>query len=217
MYVPGFMELGNPINATYLPFVYDYKKQYRQAHAEVGIALPVDGFNGEPGAYWIPNSINPGTYTRCGSAEGYLQPVLGRRNLHVLVDAAVTKLIYDIGGHGDVKVKGVEYAASKSAARKVAYGKRIVLSAGAVHSPKILQLSGIGPKALLESLKIPVKVELPGVGQNFQSHIGSSLPWNYTFSESDINLTNVIPFPRNQSFFNEQYALGKRKIGRAHV
>jgi len=48
--------------------------------------------------------------------------------------------------------------------------KEVILSAGAVHSPQILQLSGIGPKALLESANIDVVVELPGVGQNFQDH-----------------------------------------------
>lgn len=51
--------------------------------------------------------------------------------------------------------------------------KEIILSAGTIHSPQILQNSGIGPRSVLESASVSVKVELPGVGQNFQDH-----PWN---------------------------------------
>jgi choline dehydrogenase len=66
-----------------------------------------------------------------------------------------------------------QFATNSTAPRKIARATReVILAAGAVHSAQLLQLSGIGPKALLQSLNIPVLVDTPGVGENFQDHIG---------------------------------------------
>lgn len=54
----------------------------------------------------------------------------------------------------------------------------VILAAGAVHSPQILQLSGVGPKALLQSLGIPVVLDLPGVGTNFQDQLNMPVTYN---------------------------------------
>ncbi len=56
------------------------------------------------------------------------------------------------------------------------------MAAGAVHSPQILQLSGVGPKALLQSLGIELVADLPGVGQNFQDHLDLKVDYNCEFS-----------------------------------
>lgn len=68
-------------------------------------------------------------------------------------------------------VTGVEFAGSATeTATKVSAKKEVVLAAGTAHTPQLLQLAGIGPKKLLESLGIKVVVDLPGVGSNFQDH-----------------------------------------------
>jgi choline dehydrogenase len=63
--------------------------------------------------------------------------------------------------------------------RKVKARKEVIIAAGTIHTPQILQASGIGPKALLTAAKIPLVVDLPGVGQNFQDH---PLPSTITFN-----------------------------------
>ncbi|KAG9235747.1 hypothetical protein BJ875DRAFT_440057 [Amylocarpus encephaloides] len=88
--------------------------------------------------------------------------------------------------------------------------KEIILAAGAIHSPQALQRSGVGPKTLLEAVKIPVVVSLPGVGQNFQDHTSLNVGYNFT--------TNAWPNP-NTLKTNETYRLevdalwNSRKIG----
>jgi choline dehydrogenase-like flavoprotein len=59
---------------------------------------------------------------------------------------------------------------SKSDSSVIKAKKEVILAAGAIHTPQILQLSGIGPASLLKKAKIPIKVDLPGVGANFQDH-----------------------------------------------
>ena len=67
---------------------------------------------------------------------------------------------------------GIEYVSPATGeVQTVRATKEIVMAAGAVHSPQILQLSGVGPKSLLKGFGIEVVVDLPGVGQNFQDHL----------------------------------------------
>lgn len=79
----------------------------------------------------------------------------------------------------------------------------VISAAGAVHSPQILQFSGVGPKALLQSLGIPVVLDLPGVGTNFQDQLNMPVTYNFT--------SNVFPnadsLQNNVTFFAEQLAL----------
>ncbi|GMH38701.1 hypothetical protein BSKO_06585 [Bryopsis sp. KO-2023] len=102
-----------------------------------------------------------------------LKPVLGRSNLDVQGGAITTKVVFEEGA-GGTKAVGVEYAlggidgAKESAS--LAPGGEVLMCAGAIHSPSILMLSGIGPKSTLENLDIPVVADLEGVGQNLQDH-----------------------------------------------
>jgi choline dehydrogenase len=102
---------------------------------------------------------------RCSSAVGYLRPARKRPNLEVRTDSQVTRVLFEAR-----RATGVEYrrggrTETASAAREV------ILSAGAIQSPQLLQLSGVGPAPLLQSLGIPVVAELSGVGENLQDHL----------------------------------------------
>ena len=102
---------------------------------------------------------------RWSTARGYLKPALSRSNLTVITEAHVTKLLAE-----GRQIVGVEFC--KDNQMQHAYSeKETVLSAGAIGSPQILQLSGIGPGALLQDLGIPQSQHLPGVGQNLQDHL----------------------------------------------
>ncbi|XP_076078478.1 glucose dehydrogenase [FAD, quinone]-like [Mytilus galloprovincialis] len=101
---------------------------------------------------------------RWGTATAYLRPVIGRPNLHISTQSFVTKILIE-----NKTAIGIEMIKN---GRKmiVTANKEVVLSAGAVNSPQLLMLSGIGPKEHLEELKIDVHADLP-VGKNLEDHM----------------------------------------------
>jgi choline dehydrogenase len=103
----------------------------------------------------------------------YVFPYMDRPNLTVLTHALVTKLTLE-----GKRATGVEIAFDGQIQRITA-GLEVVLSLGAMHTPKVLMLSGIGDQAELQRLGIPVVQHLPGVGQNFQDHFGIGCIWEY--------------------------------------
>jgi choline dehydrogenase len=103
----------------------------------------------------------------------YVFPYMDRPNLTVLTQALVTKLTLE-----GKRATGVEIAFNGKI-QHIAAGLEVVLSLGAIHTPKVLMLSGIGDQAELKRLDIPVVQHLPGVGQNFQDHFGIGCVWEY--------------------------------------
>lgn len=77
--------------------------------------------------------------------------------------------------------------------------KEIVLAAGALHTPQILQLSGVGPRPLLDSLSIPVLSDLPGVGSNVQDQASLEVPYNCEFVLVPRSLTEIVICVRSNS------------------
>jgi choline dehydrogenase len=105
--------------------------------------------------------------------RSYVFPVMDRPNLTVLTHALVTRLTFE-----GKRATGVETSYNGSTHR-VRAGLEVVLSLGAIHTPKILMQSGIGDQAELQRLGIPVVQHLPGVGQNFQDHPAFDCVWQY--------------------------------------
>jgi choline dehydrogenase len=103
----------------------------------------------------------------------YAFPYMDRPNLTVLTHALVTKLTLE-----GKRATGVEIVFDGKLERITA-GLEVVLSLGAMHTPKVLMLSGIGDQAELKRLGIPIVQHLPGVGQNFQDHFGIGCVWEY--------------------------------------
>ena len=103
----------------------------------------------------------------------YAFPYMDRPNLTVLTHALVTKVTLE-----GKRATGVEIVFNRKIQR-IAAGLEVVLSLGAMHTPKALMLSGIGDEAELRRLGIPVVQHLPGVGQNFQDHFGIGCVWEY--------------------------------------
>ncbi len=101
---------------------------------------------------------------RASSSVSFLRPALSRRNLTVLTGAHVSRILFA----GD-SATGIEWLKDGQVASARAQ-REVLLCAGAIQTPQILQLSGIGPARLLESLAIPVKVDAPEVGKNLQDH-----------------------------------------------
>ncbi|KIJ48404.1 GMC oxidoreductase [Sphaerobolus stellatus SS14] len=102
---------------------------------------------------------------------GYILPNLDRENLFVLPNAFVTKILLDDAVTEPVTAKGVEFKYGNQLYTVMA-AREVIVSAGTLKSPQILELSGIGDSAILEPLGIPARVVLPAVGTNLQEHGG---------------------------------------------
>ncbi|XP_046753934.1 glucose dehydrogenase [FAD, quinone] [Diprion similis] len=104
--------------------------------------------------------------SRCSTAKAFLRPVRNRRNLHIALRAQATRIIFN----KNKRAIGVEYVRD-GRMNAVRVRREIISSSGAIGSPQLLMLSGIGPKEHLESLGIPVLSDLK-VGDNLQDHVG---------------------------------------------
>ncbi len=137
---------------------------FRDAAVEAGIAN-IDDFNRGDNAGVSRFEVNQRRGVRVSAAKAFLRPAMARANLTVLTGVHVKKL--RLAGR---RVLGVEFF--KGREEVFAAAKReTILSAGSVGSPQILQLSGIGPGAVLQQHGIAVAHELPGVGENLQDHL----------------------------------------------
>lgn len=111
---------------------------------------------------------------RCSTSKAYLRPMKERKNLHVVTFAFATRLLFQ--DDDEKVVHGVEFIKDKL--KHHVYAKReVILSAGALNSPKLLMLSGIGPAKHLNELGIPLLADLP-VGENLQDHIYPDMVFN---------------------------------------
>ncbi len=152
-----------------------------KAATEFGLTYN-DDFNGKQqegiGFYQVTQKNGQ----RHSAATAYLKPVLSRKNLTVKTNSQVTSILF-----AEKRVVGLIYE-NKNVEHKVTINREVILSAGAINSPQLLMLSGIGCAKHLKSLNIPVLVDLPGVGQNLQDHL--SVPIVYK-STKNITLANL--------------------------
>jgi choline dehydrogenase len=142
------------------------------------VPTPVDpGSGNAKGAFWAPSSLDPKDETRSYARTAHYDRVIAERpNYHLVTETAVTKILFD--GKTAVGVEYVSRLNGTSGKQSVKASKEVILAAGAVHTPQILQLSGIGDLTLLKSVGIETVVDLPGVGRNFQDHPTLYPVWN---------------------------------------
>ncbi len=138
---------------------------YIKAGQEIGLPFNED-FNGKSqegvGLYQITTRDG----FRMSAARAYLWPARKRNNLQIEIHAHVTRLLFE-----GTRVVGIEY--EQNGVRKEARaGREVILSAGAINSPQILQLSGIGPAPVLSSAGTEVRLDSAAVGQNLRDHLG---------------------------------------------
>jgi choline dehydrogenase-like flavoprotein len=108
---------------------------------------------------------------RCSAAVGYLRPALKRKNLELRTGLTVNRIVLNKG-----RATGVEIVL-QGRTEIVTAEKEVIVTSGAIGSPKLLMLSGIGPSAHLKSVGVSVEYELAGVGQNFHDHFSTDVTW----------------------------------------
>ena len=157
---------GGPISVVDNPDPASSSQPFLTAAVEIGYDGPAWDYNGsrqEDGAGLLQFSMTPGGSRVTSTA--YLDLVRGRPGLTVATGAEVSRLVFD-----GSRVTGVEYR-SGNETHVVGVDREVIVSAGALATPRILLLSGIGPEADLRALGIPVVSDLPGVGANLRDHL----------------------------------------------
>ncbi|MCC0080329.1 MAG: GMC family oxidoreductase N-terminal domain-containing protein [Rhodobacter sp.] len=165
---PGFASknrsTGGPIHCSYGVVRDPISKSFIDAAVDLGIPR-TDDYNGDraDGVGYLQFNIRNGR--RVSSADGYLYPVMNRANLTVLTQAPCEKILFD-----GLRATGIQIS-HQGATHQLKARREVILSAGPIINPKILELSGIGAPDLLARHGIGVVHALPGVGENLTDHL----------------------------------------------
>jgi choline dehydrogenase len=154
---------GGPLAVSDLRDRHPLAQAYVEAAQQRGYPRN-DDFNGaaQEGAGFYQTTMRNGM--RSSAADAYLAPVRGRDNLHVIAKALTTRILFE-----GRRATGVEYCIGGTP-RTARANAEVIVSAGSFNSPQLLQLSGIGPAALLQQHGIAVVADMPGVGDNLNDH-----------------------------------------------
>jgi len=153
-----------PLKASSIPKKHPLVEAFKLAANALGVPT-TDDFNNltQEGVGYYQLSTHKGL--RCSTAVAYLRPARKRSNLTVLTNSQATRILFT-----GRKASGVElFHQGKKITLQA--NKEVLLCAGAIQSPQLLQLSGVGPAKLLQELNIPLIQDLPGVGENLQDHL----------------------------------------------
>ncbi len=142
---------------------------WREAAAQCGIPS-IQEFNRGDNDGCAYFQMNQRRGVRWSNAKAFLHPIRHRPNLTVITHALVQALNIDVQD-GEKRARGVHYRVTGAAETSASASREVILAAGAIGSPQILQLSGIGPVALLKERGIEVEHNLPGVGENLHDHL----------------------------------------------
>ena len=202
--------VGGPLNVSDVTTRHEVSDAVVEACVEAGIPRNTD-VNGEDqeGVSYYQLTVKNGQ--RCSAAVAYLHPAMGRANLTVETRALTTRVIFE-----GKRAVGVEYL--QNGVRKTARARReVILSGGAINSPQLLQLSGIGPGELLRDHGIEVVADLPGVGENLQDHYVMAV--TYRLIAGTVSVNELTKGPR---FLGEvlKYAFQRKgllTLSAAHV
>uniref|UniRef100_A0A6G1SCQ7 Glucose dehydrogenase n=1 Tax=Aceria tosichella TaxID=561515 RepID=A0A6G1SCQ7_9ACAR len=165
----GFHSTGGYLTVSSPPILTTISRDFIKAGEYLG--YPTGDYNGAIQSVFAYPQGTTRDGRRCSTSKAFLHPAAKRPNLHILTQAHVTKILIrpsPINSNAP-EAYGVEFR-RKSELHKVYARREVVVSAGAVNSPQLLMLSGIGPAEHLKFFKIPVVADLP-VGDNLQDHI----------------------------------------------
>lgn len=178
----AFHGVDGPLNVAELRSPNPMSLAFVQAGQEIGLPYNHD-FNGAAQEGVGLFQVTQKNGARCSAAVAYLHPALKRPNLTAQTGALVTGICFE-----GRRAVGVAY--QQGGERKEARARReVILAGGAINSPQLLMLSGIGAGAALHDLGIPVVVDLPGVGQNLQDHLAMMVAYEAT---QPVSLSNAL-------------------------
>ncbi len=161
-------------------------------------------FNGHQQEGFGPYELTIRDGVRCSTANAFLKPVRDRENLTVVTDAMTTRILFE-----KRRAAGIEYMCKNEKVQSWA-AKEVIISGGAINSPQILMLSGIGPADYLKRFNIPLVADVPGVGQNLQDHLDAIV---YNECTQPITLFSQTK-PLNMLKTGMEYTFFRKGLGR---
>jgi choline dehydrogenase len=165
----GYHGVGGPVLVTRPGITHPLARAFADAARQAGVPWNDDP-NGATREGVGPADVTASAGRRWSAARAYLKPALKRPNLNVVTGAQVERVLIDEG-----KAIGVRYRRGRGEALTASAAREVIVSAGAIHSPHILMLSGIGDGEHLAAHGVPVVHHLPGVGQNYRDHVALSV------------------------------------------
>jgi choline dehydrogenase len=191
-----FHGVGGPLPVSDLLHADPLSAAFIAAAAETGLPVNPD-FNGaaQEGAGWFQTTTRNGR--RASTAVAYLRPARNRKNLHVETAALAQRILFE-----GRRATGVEYRQA-GMLRTARARREVLVSSGAYNSPQLLQLSGVGPAALLKSHGIDVVFDAPGVGNDLQDHMQVRLVMRCA---QPITLNDIINHPVRRIMAGVRYA-----------
>ncbi|GAB1315566.1 hypothetical protein MFIFM68171_05776 [Madurella fahalii] len=185
-----------PIKTVINRYISEHQKLWIPTMNSLGVPLNVESLGGDPlGVMYQPSNIDSAIWNRSYAANGYI-PIAGS-NLHVVTGRRVAKINLRRSGRSQVATGITLQDGTAIQARE-----EVVLSAGSIQSPGLLELSGIGRRSILDAAGIDQLIDLPGVGENLQDHIRIQS----SFQLKD-NYTSFDILRYNTSFADEQLSL----------
>ncbi|KAJ4989715.1 GMC oxidoreductase [Stagonosporopsis vannaccii] len=163
---------NGPLQASFPNFEFPDVKVIWEAFRTGGYPTPKEHASGDAvGATWIPTSLNPKTQTRSDARRAYYDSVKNRSNLKLITGVEANEVLFE-----GLTANGVRFTNIDDKSVSKVYAKReVILAAGSIFTPKILQLSGIGPADVLKAAGVKVKKDLASVGANLQDHPNAEL------------------------------------------
>ncbi|KAK5625400.1 hypothetical protein RRF57_001116 [Xylaria bambusicola] len=202
---------SGPVQYSYPNYFYPGSANWWNAAKSIGLPVVKDPESGNNiGIFFIPSLLDSTTMTRSDARINHYENVqVSRSNYHILASTTISKVLFN-----GTRAVGVEYIPSAGGSTSKVYAsKEVILAAGGVHTPQILQLSGIGSQMLLNKLGITVIQDLPGVGQNLQDQSTLTIEWNFT--------SNITPnsgsLDSNATYNAEQRALYDNDLSGAYT
>jgi choline dehydrogenase len=190
--------VGGPLKVSDLRLRRPIADHFIAAAQEAGIPFNND-YNGatQEGVGYFQQTAFKGF--RWSTAKGFLKPVRERRNLMIVTRAQTTRVLFE-----GKEAIGIEYL--HNGVRKVVKARiEVVLAAGAIGSPQILQNSGVGPESVLAKAGVAVRHSLPGVGRNLQDHLQVRL----VFKTRERTLNDEVNSPLRKALIGLQYAIAR--------
>ncbi|KAI2628997.1 hypothetical protein GGS21DRAFT_233673 [Xylaria nigripes] len=144
---------------------------------DLNLITSADPFSGNSiGGYSNMATVDPDSKIRSYAGSAYGGPARQRPNVRIVTDVQVQRITFTETDSGAVRATGVQ-ALVDGKEEKFTSEKEVILAAGTYNTPKLLELSGVGDRKLLDRHKIPVHVDLPGVGENLQDHLMTGLSY----------------------------------------
>ncbi|KAJ7085972.1 GMC oxidoreductase [Mycena crocata] len=192
-FIPTAHGDAGPVHNSFAKFISDAQTPWLSALQDLGVGHIEDALSGEDvGAWMAPAAIDGTLQKRSYAASALYVPIRNRSNLVVLTGAEATRIISVKADDGLVVATKIEFSvAGQIRSVKVKPGAEVILSAGTIKTPQLLELSGIGNPQILEQLGIDLQVDLPGVGEGIIDQVFFGVSFGKAQNNSIVTLDDL--------------------------